>query len=318
MASPARELHGSQGLKQLVRKLEVPENLRLPYSLLEKDDSVKVFRRINLCEKKLVIFDLNRTLSADALFHEEYLIRFIESLARRIEDPVQMEKFLRGVNRLGEEGCLYQRGNILLNDGRVITASGKIVAPNGEPAPAPPSPHIKIHTMMDLPVQIRGLAMRRGLTMEEIFQIAALSLRDTGVAPILAGFNDKLGNFLESNRFGKKYAIITDNGEMVARAILRLMRMEKFFRSEIIAEAEKSVNLHMIIVELMDRHKVSETEVLMIGDSWGSDIEPLSILQVDGIHIAPPYTYYPPGGKPSVRASSLNSAIDYLETTSRK
>jgi len=38
---------------------------------------------------------------------------------------------------------------------------------------------------------------------------------------------------------------------------------------------------------------------------------------VDGIHIAPPHTRYPPGGRPSVRASSLNSAIDYLESGSR-
>lgn len=318
MDSPARRLQGRMPLRQLVHRLEVPTNLRLPYFSHRKEDAVKVFRRIDFSRKKLIVFDLNRTMSADSLFHEAFLVKFISRLAARIEDPEQADKFLRGVERLGDPNCIYKRGNILLQTGEVIVDNGEIVSPSGERLSASPSPHIKMHTMVDLPVQLRGLAMRRGLTMDEIFQMAATSLRDTGVCPILPGFNDKLGAFLERNMFKKKYALVTDTGELVATSILGLMRMQGFFRKDIIFGAEKSTNLPLIMVELMDRHRVSERDVLMIGDSWGSDIEPLGGILVDGIHIAPPNTYYPPGGKPAVRASSLNSAIEYLESTSRK
>lgn len=317
MTSPVRRLQANNGLRQLVHRLEVPTNLRLPYLAHKKEDAVTVFRKIDFSRKKLIVFDLNRTMSADSLFHEEYLVRFISKIANRIEDSTQMRKFLHGIERLGDQECIYKRGHILLQDGNVITKKGEIIAPTGEKIASSPAPHIKMHTMMDLPVQLRGLAMRRGLTMDEIFRMGADSLRETGVCPILPGFNDKLGSFLERNMFRRRYAIVTDNGEMVATSILSLMKMQGFFRRDIIAGAEKSSNLPLIIVELMDKHKVGEKEVLMVGDSWSSDIEPLSVLRVDGIHIAPPSTRYPRRGRPSVRASSLNSAIDYLECTSR-
>lgn len=317
MDSPAHRLLQQRNLRQLVHRLEVPTNLRLPYLSNKKDDALRIFRPVDFSKKKLVVFDLNRTMSADSLFHEAYLLRFITRLAQKIEDPAEVQKFLKGIERLGDPNCIYQRGNILLQDGSIITGSGELVGPNGERLSAPSSPSIKMHTMVDLPVQMRGLAMRRGLAMEEIFRLASESLRDTGVCPILPGFNDKLGNFLERNMFRKRYVLVTDTGELVATSILSLMRMDRFFRRDLIAGAEKSTNLPLIMLELMDKHKVDEREVLMIGDSWSSDIEPLAKIRVDGVHIAPPSTRYPHWGRPAVRASSLNSAIDYLEANSR-
>jgi hypothetical protein len=317
MNPKTRKAFRQECLKDLVHRLEVPTNLRLPYLSQKKEDLAKVYRQIDFNKKKLVVFDLNRTLSADSLFHEAYLVRFIERLASKIGDPGEVEKFLTGLGMLGGDSCLYKRGNVLLQNGNLILGNGEVVDVDGQRVEHPGT-HIKMHTLMDLPVQIRGLAMRRGLSMGEVFFIASSSLKDTNVCPILSGFNDRLGGFLERNMFRKKYAIVTDNSEDVAISILSLMKMERYFLRDLISGAEKSINLPLILVELMDKHKVGEHEVLMVGDSWGSDIEPLSLLGIDGVHIAPPWTSYPIGGTPSVRASSLNAAIDVLEAGYRK
>jgi hypothetical protein len=297
---------------RLVKELEAPENLRLPYSP-PAQNGARRFREFSFGRKKLVAFDLNRTLCADALLQEKYLTIFITNAYRALGSPHERGKFLESMERLGTPGCVYKRGNILLENGAVADSEGKLIAPaggaNGLSLPA----SIKTHTMVDLQVQLRGLLFRRGLPMEEVVGLSSAALLETGTCPVLKGFNDGLFGFLQRHSREKAFIVISDNARKMVDALLGMMGISKVF-SGIIPSAEKKDNLRRIFLEEMARHMVDPEEAVMVGDSYSSDVAPLLGL-ADTVHIAPHWISYPQGREPSLSAPSLNSALACFEST---
>jgi len=244
---------------------------------------LRVNRPIELWRKKIVLFDLNKTITQDAMFYNSLTAACINSISRAIEDDAEVGKFLESVARLKSPGCLYSPNRLLLSNGSVYDPKeGKVYAPDHRVLPASSLPRRAFEPSMTIPVQ-----------------------RD---------FNGSIYEFIHKYRDMLRFIVVTDNQEPIANHLLEIMGLRGEF-AEVIADQRKSHSFSKALLYIMDRYGVSPSQLLMVGDSYTSDVQPLIPFGVPTINIAWAPKDYPQGEEPWVVTSSLNLALQYLDST---
>ncbi|GEM_PF-1702982 len=280
---------------------------------------LRVNRPIELWRKKIVLFDLNKTITQDAMFYNSLTAACINSISRAIEDDAEVGKFLESVARLKSPGCLYSPNRLLLSNGSVYDPKeGKVYAPDHRVLPASSLPRRAFEPSMTMPdslVMLRGLAMRRGLSMPESVKHTTEPIKEVVRAPpVQRDFNGSIYEFIHKYRDMLRFIVVTDNQEPIANHLLEIMGLRGEF-AEVIADQRKSHSFSKALLYIMDRYGVSPSQLLMVGDSYTSDVQPLIPFGVPTINIAWAPKDYPQGEEPWVVTSSLNLALQYLDST---
>lgn len=280
---------------------------------------LRVNRPLELWRKRIVLFDLNKTITQDALFYDSLTAACINSIGRAIEDDAEVGKFLQSVARLKSPECLYRPGRFLLKNGWVYDPQeSRVYAPDHRVLPSSSLPRHMFEPSMTMPdslVMLRGLAMRRGFNLQESLKHTTEPIKEVVRAPpVDADFNGSIYEFISKYRGMLRFIVVTDNQEPIANHLLEMMGIRGEF-AEVIADQRKSHSFSRALLYIMNRYRVSPSQLLMIGDSYTSDVRPLIPFGVPTINITWAPKKYPGGEEPWVVASSLNLALQYLDST---
>ena len=280
---------------------------------------LRVNRPIELWRKRIVLFDLNKTITQDGLFYNSLTAACIDSIGRAIEDDRELGKFLESVSRLKSPGCLYQPNRFLISNGWVYDPQEeKVYTSDHKVLPASSLPKNIFEPSMTMPdslVMLRGLAMRRGMSMPESLKHTTEPIKQVVRAPpVDADFNGSIYEFIHKYRDMFRFIVVTDNQEPIANHLLEIMGIRKEF-IEVIADQRKSHSFSDALLYIMNRYGVSPSQLLMIGDSYSSDVRPLIPFGVPTINITWAPKKYPKGEEPWVVTSSLNLSLQYLDST---
>jgi len=313
--SPALFSHHSNGKAALSRREIVP--------LLEEPDFA-VFSALRK-RPKLILFDLNRTITQDEHFIPRYYKK-IEENVFTLEGLTYSDimKLRESIRNLGSSGCIYTDYNwLIVEDASVYDHERHMVIfPSGRVLSDPEKVDYYLERRTVLPivdrhVQYIALFARRGIGEPDFVKFAAQAARETArcTRMIYPGENDLLYEFLTEYEDVHKY-IVTDNSREIAVEYISAMGLLEAFDG-IWAKAEKQENYSNIMGTLMNKHGVDADEVAVVGDSYFSDILPVltSYSEAFTVHITngkPPYDLYGKYGYPSMIARKINGFFEYL------
>lgn len=284
-------------------------------------------RQIKLSGKRIILMDLNNTLAADFAYQHMYDLYLINKVLghEHIREGGERERFLAGLARLGSPGCIYKNHRFILpngyvyapNAGAIITTKDTVITSAWEVREIL-SRH-KMTGMADFPVQVRALALRRGISHGDGVAIACEAYAEAMHASgsvFYPGFNDLLGRFFRETG-GIEKIIVSDNHAKTVFSIMEWLGLgETFYKdARLFYEAEKRLNYAAIISHLAETRQLGPHEMLVIGDSYFSDILTPLRMGIDTVHIAfskIPLALYREHGYPALAAGTLNDAITYL------
>ena len=305
---------------------------------LRKDNGIVIYNPIDFKKIKVVIFDYNNTLALDAIYQWQINIIVLEhairhgvfALDNRVCELVEsgaLKRFFYSVAQWNGIGCLYKRGRLCFENGWIFcprtnmlfTQDGEILKPNGEV-------HELISKSLFVPtydflVAIRALLLRRNVSIKEAEKSYIEGMKRLyGKKKLMhRGFNEWLPILFKRCK-NKSFYIVSDNKEpIILEAATNNQLHVSIPTSNIIGGAEKYLRFHEIIAHICKKEKVEPNEILVVGDSMHSDIEPAK--RVEGtktIHIRlgkrPEYN----GVIPDISVNTLNEAIRYLLSTDNK
>lgn len=283
-------------------------------------------RQIKLSGKRIILMDLNNTIAADFAYQDRYDLYLINKVLghEHIRPGGERERFLAGLARLGSPGCIYKNHRFILpngyvyapNAGAVITTKDTVITDAREVREI--LSRYKMAGMVDFPMQVRALALRRGISYEDGVAIACEAYAEAMHSGSLfyPGFNDLLGKFFRETA-GIEKIIVSDNHAKTVLGIVQWLGLGEMLYKDarLFYEAEKRLNYAAIISHLAETRKLGPHEMLVIGDSYFSDILIPLRMGIDTVHIAfnrVPLALYREHGYPALAAGTLNDAITYL------
>ncbi len=293
---------------------------------------LKVFKPIDFKKIKVVVLDYNNTIILDKLYEWqinivalEYAIRHnlfaLDNGVCELIESGALKRFFHSLIEWDKATTPYKRGRICFENGWVYCPStGKIYTPDGKSF----NPDEKVQTlisknlfapMYDFFLAVRAMLVKRGIPLKEAEErtIKALVEIYRTKKIIHRGFNELLPLFFRRAK-DKEIYIVTDNREEVILTSIHANKLHHLVQySNIITNAEKYYHFPRILGEIMVKEKVEPDEILVIGDSLASDIEPAKrVPGIRTVHITlgkkPEYKDI----QPDVAAGTLNDAIDYL------
>ncbi len=305
---------------------------------LGNGNGILVYNPIDFKKIKVLIFDYNNTLALDAVYQWQINIVVLEHAIRHgifaldnglceLVESGALKRFFYSVAQWNGMGCLYKRGRLCFENGWIFcpktnmlfTQDGQVLKPNGE-----------VHELIskslfvptyDFMVAVRALLLRRNVGIKEAEKSYIEGMKKVyGKKEILhRGFNEWLPTLFKRCK-NKSFYIVSNNKEpIILEAATNNQLHVSIPTSNIIGGAEKYFRFPEIIADICIKEKVEPHEILVIGDSMHSDIEPAK--RVDGvktIHIRLGKGAKYNGIVPDISVNTLNEAIRYLLSTDNR